>query len=123
MASLVYVDDNPIDQFIFQKQISRFAPHLVITRYKSPTALIAALQDQDQPVPLVVVLEVCYAYDTVWPLLALLNHWQAPTRVIITTCSIHPPDEAQSRQFANISHYFIKPLSCQQIQTILSYFP
>jgi len=123
IGTIMLIDDNKIDQMLYQRIISRSGLVNKITSFLLATDALDYLLSDGAVQPDLILLDINMPRMNGFEFLeAVQTHFGqdfAPVVVMLTT-SLDPKDEARVKQIGLVRDYLIKPLTEAQLETLIA---
>lgn len=118
------IDDDEIQNFINEKIILRFIPHVTISKYLSAQSAIDDLRTATD-IPDVILLDINMPMMTGWDFMNIVEteNLYAPAgkaiKIYILSSSKDPSDIEKMNEYTRLLGFFHKPLTLPNLQNIM----
>src|SRR5688500_3515174 len=115
---LVLIDDDEIAHFLFRTLIKTHKPDLPFISFSNPFEVLdlIALNRFEASA---IILDINMPRMNGWEFLKKIEALNYNAPVYILSSSDDAKDRKQAREFKNVSDYFVKPLTIQQLNGVL----
>ncbi|MDX2301579.1 MAG: response regulator [Microscillaceae bacterium] len=114
---IMLIDDDPINNLIIRKELTRFNPHIGLIVFESPTEALKYLT-QEASKPNLILLDINMPEMNGWEFLDEFEKLSLNINLAMLTSSIAKIDHKKSQDYSSVKDYFIKPLDKDKIQKI-----
>jgi CheY-like chemotaxis protein len=120
---IIMIDDDEMARYLFKAIIQRSDPALPIMVF--PTAFeVVDLLAQNSIQPALIVLDINMPVMNGWEFLEALEKLSYTVPVYMLSSSDDAADLNRAKKFENVKDYFVKPLTIENLNTILTrHFP
>lgn len=101
--------------------MNRYAPHVTIRFFNSPSKVIHPLLIEDIARPQLVLMELHYPNEPGWKLLDFLEKLPLLLPVVVLSSSILPHDQTRALRYTMIHDYITKPFTSENIESLRKY--
>ncbi len=120
-VDFMLIDDDPINNLIIQKEISKFDGNARILVYESASEALDYLKKNTDALPKLLLLDINMPGMNGWDFLQEFKASNLSTNVVIITSSIAKIDRDKSQNYPIVKDYFIKPLDKEDIHKIFAF--
>ena len=116
---IMLIDDDPINNLIIRKELTRFNPNISLIIFESPVEALSYFKQKNQ-IPNLILLDINMPGMNGWEFLDEFEKLSLNINLAMLTSSIAKIDHKKSQSYALVKDYFIKPLDKEKIQKIYS---
>ena len=116
---IMLIDDDPINNLIIRKELTRFNSNISLIIYESPNEALNYFRQQNQS-PDLILLDINMPEMNGWEFLDEFEKLALNINLAMLTSSIAKIDHKKSQSYSIVKDYFIKPLDKDKIKKIYS---
>ncbi len=115
---IMFIDDDPINNLVNRKLLSKFNPMFQISEYMSAETALRDLKDSSKPFPDVILLDINMPTMNGWEFLDEYRKLGLNVKLFMLTSSIAQEDIDRAQQYAEVRDFITKPLDREKIAKI-----
>lgn len=115
---IILIDDDPINNLINHKIISKIAPEIKLTAFEFAKEALESIKTATNP-PLLIFLDINMPVMNGWEFLDEFNKLNTNVAVVIVSSSINREDTVKASQYPVITDYLVKPVTKESFERIL----
>lgn len=116
MKKIMLIDDEDISNFIVKKYLNIFAKNAEVLEYTDAKNAYYSLAFDK---PDLIFLDLHMPEFSGWEFLEKMEENGMSHKVVVLTASPSEEDQAQAYKFSNVVHFYVKPLSDEDIKDII----
>ena len=116
---ILLIDDDPVNNELSTLQLNRYDPDIEIIEKTSVNAALEYLDDENNPKPNVILLDINLPVMNGWQFLEIQEEKDSNLIVFMLSSSVHYRDRERAKQYKSVKGFLEKPMFDDTIELMM----